>query len=415
MSSNPWRIPAGGLPILGRVAAVCLAGVAAGAEETLTFRVAREGRVSLAVYNASNQLVRTLLTGAPRRAGEHSEAWDGLDRYGHPLPAGTYEWRMLATTGLRAEFITQVGQNVDPPWERATGNHTAPNAAAVDATGLYRLGAENEGAHWGVKTDLDGKHLWTNDRWWADPWAQNTLAVTLVGERLFELMPNGHVYGYDATTGRCFTRGDFDPKPWNLRWGRFEPPKGVGDDERRRLCAAESPRDLAGDAKNGLLVAAFPQHNAIAWFDAQDGRLAATATNVLDLAGIAVAADGTVFAISGGAVVTLTREDRMPRPRIAADRLREPRCLCVSPASGDLFIAGRQVQRFASAGNLLATFGRPEGRGDGVYVPTDFRGITDIEPDRRIVGIKTITTNGRADVQRSPDTAMQKWQKQIAD
>jgi hypothetical protein len=27
---------------------------------------------------------------------------------------------------------------------------------------------------------------------------------------------------------------------------------------------AESPRDLAGDAANGLLVAAFPQHDAIA-------------------------------------------------------------------------------------------------------------------------------------------------------
>ena len=381
MSSNPWTTTANGRPILGSVAAICLAGAALRAEEAVTYRVEREGRVSLAVYNASNQLVRTLLTGAPRRAGRHSEAWDGLDRYGHPLPPGAYEWRMLGTTGLRAEFITQVGQNVGPPWERATGNHTAPNAVAVDASGLYRLGAENEGAHWGVKTDLHGRHLWTNDRWSADPWVQNSAAVTLVGGRLFELMPNGHVYGYDATSGRVFTGGDFDPKPWNLRWQGFEAPPGANEDERRRLNAAQSPRDLAGDTANGLLVAAFPQHNAIAWFSAQDGRLAATATNIPDLVGIAVAGDGTVFAISGGAVVTLTREGGTPRPFIAADRLRDPCCLCVSPATGDLFVAGRQVHRFSSAGAHLATFGAPEGRGDGVYVPTDFRGITDIEAD----------------------------------
>lgn len=363
------------------VAAVAtLAGVA-GAEERIPYRVERDGRVSLAVYNASNQLVRTLLTGAPRRAGRYEETWDGLDRYGHPLPAGAYTWRMLATTGLRAEFITQVGQNVDPPWERATGNHTAPNAVAVDPSGLYRLGAENEGAHWGVKTDLEGRHLWTNDRWAADPWVQKSVAVTLVGNRLFELMPNGHVYGYDAMSGRVFTGGDFDPKPWNLRWNNFEPPAGVSEDERRKLNAAQSPHDLAGDATNGLLVASFPQHNAIAWFSAQDGRLVDTATNITNLGGIAVARNGTVFAISAGAVVTLSRGAKIPRTLIEAGALHEPHCLCVSPTSGDLFVAGKQVLRFSSDGKRIATFGRPEGRGDGVYVPTDFRGITDIEAD----------------------------------
>ena len=75
------------------------------------------------------------------------------------------------------------------------------------------MGTVNEGAHWGVKTDLDGRHLWTNDRWAKDPWVQETAAVTLVGERLFELMPNGDVNGYHAKTGRVFTLGDTDPKP----------------------------------------------------------------------------------------------------------------------------------------------------------------------------------------------------------
>ena len=358
------------------------------------FEAPRDGRMSLAVYDSGERMARTLLTGRPMPKGRHSVAWDGLDRYGYPLPAGEYSWKLVATEGLRAEFITQVGQNVNPGWERATGNHAAPAAVAVDATGLYRLGAENEGAHWGVKTDMDGRHVWTNDRWSADPWVQNSVAVTLVGDRLFELMPNGHVYGYQAASGHCFTDGDFSPKPWNLRWDRYEPPAGADDKESRRLNAVESPGDLAGDARNGLLVAAFPQHRAVAWFSAKDGVQVDSAVGFQRLTGVAVAADGAVFAIADGAVVTFSREQKTPRMVIAAEKLRQPWRLCVSAKSGDVFVAENstlaggggaerqhQVKRFSAGGALLKIFGRPEGRTDGAYEATDFRGITDIEAD----------------------------------
>lgn len=362
------------------------------AEVTISFPVPRHSRVSLALYDAEGRMVRTLLTGKPIAKGNYTITWDGLDRYGYPLPAGDYAWKLLATEGLRAEFITQVGQNVNPAWERATGNHTPPNAVAVDATGLYRLGAENEGAHWGVKTDLDGRHLWTNDRWWADPGAQKTVAVTLVGGRLFELMPNGHVYGYDATTGHCFTQSDFDPKPWNFRWNRFEPPGNANDEQKRKLNAAESPRDLAGDAKNKLLVAAFPQRDAVVWFSAHDGRQVDVVGGLPQLRGVAVTPEGTVLAISQGAVVTLSRENKTPRVLIAADKLQSPWRVAVSSKSGDIFVAENsdrtkdaarhhQVKRFSAKGELLKVFGKAEGRGDGVYVPTNFRGLTDIEAD----------------------------------
>jgi hypothetical protein len=294
---------------------------AGSAEVTVSYTVPRDARVSLALYNKDGQLVRTLLTGAPHKAGNHSANWGGLDRYGYPLPAGQYTWKALATTGLRAEFITQVGQNVNPVWERATGNHEAPSGAAIDASGLYRVGATNEGAHWGVKTDLDGRHLWVNDRWAADPWAHGTVAVTLVKDRLFELMPNGHVYGYHAATGRVFTGGDFDPKPWNSCWERFQVAAGVKDEEARKQRAAQGPRDLAGDAAGDLLVAAFPQHNAVAWFSAKDGSLVDSAKGLVGLAGIAVAKDGTVFAISRGAIVAFTRADKSPRVVVAAEKL----------------------------------------------------------------------------------------------
>jgi len=389
------------------------------AEVTIPYSVPRDGRASLAIYDQEGRMVRTLLTGKPLAKGKHTITWDGLDRYGHALPAGDYTWKLIATEGLRAEFITQVGQNVDPVWEKATGNHQSPNAAAVDATGLYRQGSVNEGGHWGVKTDLNGRTLWVNDRNQADPWIGGGEALTLVNGRLFELMRDGTVYGSDATNGRVFTGSDTQPKPWNLRWESYLAPAGTPDDARRKLSIAQRPHDLAGDAANGLLVAAYPQHNAIAWFDARDGRQVDKAEGLQGLAGIAVASDGTVHAIVQGRVVALSRKDKTPREVISADRLEHPWRLAVSPKTGDIFVAENsdlakgsavapvpdvaggktpnlaeavkitsaakqphhQVKRFTANGQFVKAFGRPEGRGDGVYVPTDFRGLTDIEAD----------------------------------
>ena len=220
---------------------------------------------------------------------------------------------------------------MDPVWEKATGNHQSPNAAAVDATGLYRQGSVNEGGHWGVKTDLNGRTLWVNDRNQADPWMGGGEALTLVNGRLFELMRDGTVYGSDAATGRVFTGSDTQPKPWNLRWESYVAPAGTSDDARRKRNIAERPHDLAGDAANGLLVAAYPQHDAIAWFDARDGRQVDKAEGIQGLAGIAVAPDGTVHAIAQGRVIALSRKDKTPRVVIPADRLESPWRLAVSP------------------------------------------------------------------------------------
>jgi hypothetical protein len=135
--------------------------------------------------------------------------------------------------------------------------------------------------------------------------------------------------------------------------------------------------------------------------------------------GFAVAPDGGVRVISQGAVLALSRQDKSPRIVIPADRLESPWRVAVSPKTGDLFVAENsdlakgaavaplpdvadgktpnraegvkitpaaqkrhhQVKRFTSDGRPVKALGRPEGRGDGAYVPTDFRGLTDIEAD----------------------------------
>ena len=59
----------------------------------------------MAVYDVDGRMVRPILYGQPHVAGEFTAAWDGLDRYGDPLPAGQYEWRLLRTPGFSREFL----------------------------------------------------------------------------------------------------------------------------------------------------------------------------------------------------------------------------------------------------------------------------------------------------------------------
>ena len=67
------------------------------------------GQVSLAVYDEQGRQVRTLLSGEKQKAGEQHAVWDGLDWAGKPAPAGTYQWRLLQTQGLKARYLMQLG------------------------------------------------------------------------------------------------------------------------------------------------------------------------------------------------------------------------------------------------------------------------------------------------------------------
>jgi hypothetical protein len=403
-------------PLRWFVPAAAISTITLAADLTVPFTVHKDSRVSLAVYDAEGRLVRSVLTGKPLAKGQHTATWDGLDRYGHPLPPGEYGWKLIATEGLRAEFITQIGQNPDPIWEKSVCNHEPPMAAAVDQTGVYRIGTFDEGAHAGVKTDLTGRYLWTTDRDKADPWCRFGAALTLVNGRLYELVHNGTIYRYEANSGQCLTSANGNGL-WNLRW-EGGPAKLEGKEaEKVRHYVERAGMDLSGAAEARLLLASYRQHNAVRWFNT-DGQQVAE-SSVPEPVAVAARADGTALVISRGAVVAVWRDGHPTQTVIAAEHLQGPWRLCVSPTTGDIFVAensalaGRaierpkqdfesgqaqdlaagvitpsagasqhhQVKRFSSEGKLLGVFGRPEGRQDGPYVATDFRGVTDLEAD----------------------------------
>jgi hypothetical protein len=80
-----------------------------GREITISWRLARDARVSVTVLDAAGRVVRRGLAGSgPWQTGEHRVVWDGLDERRQRLQ-GTYEIRVAATSVLGR---TELGRTI---------------------------------------------------------------------------------------------------------------------------------------------------------------------------------------------------------------------------------------------------------------------------------------------------------------
>ena len=132
------------------------------AQETISYSLAREGRVSLALYDSSDVQIRTILSAQPQEAGDHAILWDGLDREGRPVASGGYKWKLLQTQGFQSEFLTALGTSFGATqWP---GCHNGPAALAVDYRRghVYMAAASVEGGPQVVKMTMDGQIIWSH-------------------------------------------------------------------------------------------------------------------------------------------------------------------------------------------------------------------------------------------------------------
>jgi hypothetical protein len=66
---------------------------------TMRYQLAEASTVSLRVYNALGQEVRTLLMDARKPAGVHTMTWDAKDHAGHAVSSGVYLYRLTTSSG----------------------------------------------------------------------------------------------------------------------------------------------------------------------------------------------------------------------------------------------------------------------------------------------------------------------------
>jgi hypothetical protein len=72
---------------------------------TITYEVAKTGHITLAVYDVSGRLVKTLVSGVRQQDVVHSVTWDGSDIAGEAVASGVYFLRLVAGHATESKKI----------------------------------------------------------------------------------------------------------------------------------------------------------------------------------------------------------------------------------------------------------------------------------------------------------------------
>lgn len=333
---------------------------------TIPYTLNDPGQVSIAVYDQQGTMVRTLLSGEQQDAGSHQVQWDGLDRYGKPMPVGSYDWRLLVTPGLQAEYIGMLGTNAVPnSYDYWYGNHSGPTSVVTDGQWVY-LGGSGENVPSSLSVSLIGDtQQWTADQRFV---AGRATSLALGQGMLYELTTHGNdasVSIIDPATG--IAQSDFD-----VRWDPNTP---------------EETNEYQMTVASSYVVVSYPARNTLRWYNINSGTNPPSSTDVtvtqpIDLAGMS---NGTVYVISQDQVVSVL-VGGTTQTIIPATSLQSPWRIATVPTNSQLLVAERDgshvVKRFDIAtAQLLQTYGQPGGRLGGTFVKTDFHNINDVVDD----------------------------------
>ncbi len=365
----------------------------AGGGADIVFTLAAPGKVSLAVYNDEGRLLRTLLSARPLTAGRHAMHWDGLDRDGQAAAPGDYSARLLQTGGLRSEPVANVGVNPKPFWEVGVGNHVPAAAVAVDDEGMTLVPSIVEGGFTIARILPDRSYAWagvgthsamfdffrlggTRRIRHSHHWGFLPCAATTDGETVLVLRNDGILHRVDRQSGAV--AGPPIPMHW--------PEKPEGKDAGGVNVGLGY---LNLDAHDGIAVISYRRYDALRWYDLATGKVLHEVTDIPAPTGVAMIEPGAALVISRGAIWRVQSDGRrevfvpegeLVAPwRLSADRERNEllvaeNCSLAGPVDGQR----HAVKRFDKDGALLAVYGCPEGRQDGVYNASDFRHISAI-------------------------------------
>ena len=308
----------------------------AGGHIPVKFTLEKDGKASISIRSAAGKTIRTGIGAVPFKAGEHVWLWDGLDDFDRPVPAGSYEAKILTHDGIGQKFVCDVGTSGTPPWQTEdgtggwAGDYWSPTFVATEGDRVV-LGTGNaEAQKPAIGTDLEGKKLWPT----------TAMGLTLA-------LRNG--FGYFGNNGTLtkfrLSDGQLSPFADGRPTAKVPVNRGLAALDDQTLVTA------TGDKKLFLI-------------DSTSGKQKAdVATPVSLTGGLAVDGKGTVYAVSDNAVGKVDPKAGAFTP-IAKD-LDEPKMLACD-ATGHVYVSlqGKtmQVWKLDPAGKVVQKFGKPGGR-----------------------------------------------------
>lgn len=361
----------------------------------ISFQIKESGNVSVAVYDVRGKMLRELACGVKMEAGEYHLSWDGLDRYGQPVPpAGEYEWRLLETPGFTREFLVNVGTNPGwSPFDVWPGNHIGSTRLLVDAdTNLYIGSPGAEGPPHLLKMSADGKQkLWSSAGKWE--LSDGLIGMARVGQTLYLLFWDGTLRIVNEESGAPFLA---DPKLKRFSRQPFANLDDASDPDAEKMTEEEKHIVRHGGATMALaggkdfLVVTYQKHDEVRFlWPHEDGFIKTNSVRVPAPKGCCVAPDGRVFAVSGTSIVQVNSETGKVTPIVNDPELISPTRIAFDAVNDDLLVIQHgenldDVRRYhVPDGKLVAAYGRSAGRTYGVFNPLDWGSLSDIVADGR--------------------------------
>lgn len=333
-----------------------------------TYNLSRDSKVSIAITNSNGTVVKELLFAAPRSAGNSVEFWDCKDDpcvksdIARVVPNGTYTAKILATQGLQAEYLMQIGTTGDP-WRSMPGNHVTPGSVAVDTSGIVIAGAISECDVGITKIKRDGSFVWQRPWNW-EAW-QGAMSMALYNGNIYASQWNGAIKVFSASNPNASAA----QYTWN-----------VAMDPRS---SAEAGRPFIPDIaiRKGLLAVSEHFAGKLLLLNAVNGTRLDT-IDVPAIDGVAMDTAGNILAIVGNTVRKYTISSNTivtSYVTLIGSNLNTPHRIDVNPHSNEIYISEGipeqvtdsgtfnwrpytwQVKKFSPTGALLATFGKAGG------------------------------------------------------
>lgn len=312
-----------------------------------SYRLPQDSQVTIQLFDQSNVVRRILLAQGDRAAGPNTELWDGCDDQGRPLPAGDYIWKGLYHQPVTLKPLFAAHNSGQPPWATDDGKGGWGGDLGVPTTpcavpGGVLLAWNSNEAGWAIiRCDTAGRRQWGSK----------------------------HCAVYLATDGRhFFTAGDqgftldagvqvfdlADARPLNFGNGQSTLPAPPGGDPKSNGVTGLACAD-------GVLYVSYAARNLIGLFDASSGKLQGT-LSVPSPARLAVAPDQTLLVLSGDQVLKVRGAAIAP---FAGQHLDQPAGIAVA-ANGTVFVSNggrlQNVSVFAPDGTYLRSIGQAGGR-----------------------------------------------------
>lgn len=353
----------------------------------ISYTMPFDGAATLVIEKPDGTRVRNLISDYPRKAGAHTDYWDGTDDDGHPVPAGQYRVRGLCHEEFDARYEFAYGNPGNPPYTNATGtggwlsNHMPPMAVAAGKDRVFFSAPFAEGATAVMAADLTGQRQWGIGGIGGGMMAaDDQYLYILVGGPVMpgvQIPPDKvAVMRINAATGAYAPWKDgqythvIGSVPPETEWRKLHRPEGEMVAEHA-FDATWCQRQTMGLAlAGGKLYASLYYQNQVVVVDAAAG--VSTGTIALDHpSGLAAGPRGQLYAISGKNVVELFYSANW-RP-VVTQNLSAPVGLACG-ANGELYVSDWAdqmcVKAFTSAGKFVRAIGKVGGRPlAGVYDP----------------------------------------------